>query len=66
MSAFHSQPIPGTAARRPHATKQKDEAVVRRQLEEQRGYAYTEEEWADAKYRLVSLAKLARRWAKTA
>ena len=50
MSALHSQPVPGTA-RRPHPPKQTDDAVIRRDLEEQRGAAYTDEEWADAKYR---------------
>ena len=64
MSALNSQPVPGTA--RPHPPKQTDDAVIRRDLEEQRGAAYTDEEWADAKYRLVSLAKLVRRWTKAA
>ena len=65
LSALHGQLVPGTA-RRPQPQKKANDAGIRRDLEELRGAAYTDEEWADAKYRLVSLAKLVRRWTKAA
>jgi hypothetical protein len=42
------------------------EGTARRELEHRRGAAFSDEEWAAAKYRILALAKLVRRWVKAA
>lgn len=62
-----ANPQVGQARRGPRADSvSSPETTARRELEHQRGAPFSDEEWAAAKYRLLALAKLIRRWVKAA
>ncbi|HEY6341212.1 MAG TPA: hypothetical protein VIY49_06950 [Bryobacteraceae bacterium] len=65
MRATARQSTSETERRAPRLAPSR-EMLARQELEAIRGTPYSDEEWADAKHRLLALARLVRRWVKAA
>lgn len=65
MRATARQPVSGKEVR-PSRLAPSREALARQELEAVRKTPYSDEEWANAKSRLLALARLVRRWVKAA
>jgi hypothetical protein len=62
----YSEPARFRAGRRPSKSTPSHEALARQELEALRETPYSDEEWVNAKSRLLALARLVRRWVKAA
>lgn len=64
--ASYSEPARFRVERRPSKRTPTHETLARQELEALRESPYSDEEWANAKSRLLALARLVRGWVKAA
>jgi hypothetical protein len=62
----HREPVRFREERRPSKRTPSHETLARQELEALRETPYSDEEWANAKSRLLALARLLRGWVKAA